>query len=35
VKNIATFGGPDLRNVYLGSLGGDRIAVLRPPVAAS
>jgi sugar lactone lactonase YvrE len=35
LKNIAsvTFGGPDLRTVYLGSLGGDSLAVLRSPVA--
>jgi sugar lactone lactonase YvrE len=35
LKNVAsvTFAGPDLRNVYLGSLGGDRLAVLRSPVA--
>jgi sugar lactone lactonase YvrE len=35
LKNIAsvTFGGPDLRTVYLGSLGGDSIAALRSPVA--
>jgi sugar lactone lactonase YvrE len=35
LKNIASvsFGGPDLKTVYLGSLGGDRIAVLRSPVA--
>jgi sugar lactone lactonase YvrE len=35
LKNIAsiTFGGPDLKTVYLGSLGGDRIAVFRSPVA--
>lgn len=34
-KNIAsvTFGGRDLKTLYLGSLGGDRIAVLRSPVA--
>lgn len=36
LKNIAsvTFGGPDLRTVYLGSLGGDSLAVLRSPVAS-
>jgi len=28
-----TFGGPDLRTVYLGSLRGDRIAAFRAPVA--
>jgi sugar lactone lactonase YvrE len=35
LKNIAsvTFGGADLRTVYLGSLGGDSLAVLRSPVA--
>lgn len=35
LKNVAsvTFAGPDLRTVYLGSLGGDRLAVLRSPVA--
>jgi sugar lactone lactonase YvrE len=35
LKNVAsiTFAGPDLRNVYLGSLGGDRLATLRSPVA--
>ena len=35
LRNIASiaFGGPDLRTVYLGSLGGDRIAMLRSPVA--
>jgi len=35
LRSIAsvTFGGPDLRTVYLGSLGGDRVAVLRSPVA--
>ncbi|BAI75669.1 gluconolactonase (plasmid) [Azospirillum sp. B510] len=27
-----TFGGPDLRTVYLGSLGGDRLPVFRSPV---
>jgi len=35
LKNIAsvTFGGADLKTVYLGSLGGDSLAVLRSPVA--
>jgi len=35
LKNIASvaFGGPDLKTIYLGSLGGDRVAVLRSPVA--
>ena len=35
LKNIAsvTFGGADLKTVYLGSLGGDRLAALRSPVA--
>ena len=35
LKNVAsiTFAGPDLRTVYLGSLGGDRLGVLRSPVA--
>ena len=35
LKNVAsiTFAGPDLRTVYLGSLGGDRLAMLRSPVA--
>ena len=35
LKNIAsvTFGGPDLRTVYLGSLGGDTLATFRSPVA--
>lgn len=35
LKNIAsvTFGGPDLRTVYLGSLGGDTLAVFRSEVA--
>jgi sugar lactone lactonase YvrE len=35
LKNIAsvTFGGPDLRTVYLGSLGGDSLAVIRSPIA--
>jgi hypothetical protein len=35
LKNVAsvTFGGPDLRTVYLGSLGGDTLAVFRSPVA--
>lgn len=35
LKNIAsvTFGGPDLKTLYLGSLGGDHVAVLRSPVA--
>jgi sugar lactone lactonase YvrE len=37
LKNIAsiTFGGPDLRTVYLGSLGGDTLATLRSPVAGA
>ncbi|MPS25457.1 SMP-30/gluconolactonase/LRE family protein [Pigmentiphaga sp.] len=35
LKNIAsvTFGGPDLRTVYLGSLGGDTLGMFRSPVA--
>ena len=35
LKNVAsvTFGGPDLRTVYLGSLGGDTLAVFRSPVS--
>jgi sugar lactone lactonase YvrE len=34
LKNISSiaFGGPDLRTIYLGSLGGDRIAVMDSPV---
>lgn len=34
LKNVAsiTFGGQDLRTVYLGSLGGDSLAVFRSPV---
>lgn len=28
-----TFGGPDLRTVYLGSLMGSRLPTLRSPVA--
>jgi hypothetical protein len=27
-----TFGGPDLRTVYVGSLGGTALATLRSPV---
>ena len=35
LKNIAsiTFGGPDLKTGYLGSLGGDTLATFRSPVA--
>jgi sugar lactone lactonase YvrE len=35
LKNISSiaFGGPDLRTVYLGSLGGDRLAVFNCPIA--
>lgn len=37
LKNIASvsFGGPDLRTVYLGSLAGDSLAVFRSPVAGA
>ena len=37
LKNIASvaFGGPDLRTVYLGSLGGDTLGVFRSPVAGA
>ena len=30
-----TFGGPDLRTVYLGSLFGERIATFRSPIAGA
>jgi hypothetical protein len=35
LQNIAsiTFGGPDLRTAYLGSLGGDKLFTFRSPVA--
>lgn len=35
LKNISSiaFGGPDLRTIYLGSLGGDKVASFRTPVA--
>lgn len=37
LKNIASisFGGPDLKTVYLGSLAGDHLAVFRSPVAGA
>ena len=37
LKNIASisFGGPDLRTVYLGSLAGESLAVFRSPVAGA
>jgi hypothetical protein len=35
LQNIAsiTFGGPDLRTAYLGSLGGDKLFTFRSPIA--
>ncbi len=35
LKNISSiaFGGPDLRTVFLGCLGGDALATFRSPVA--
>jgi hypothetical protein len=37
LRNVSSvaFGGPDLRTVYLGNLGGDRLATFRSPIAGA